>query len=222
MKKDIELEAYDDAVKYFNLTHHVFETYKHLPSFSSIYEECEQTMAIVRKKLYEQIEDIQAPLSKTKNAIDLLLQLGEKPLPLREIYLVRSKKSIEELIKSSNEYLEKEERKKELEKEKKKKEKEEEEKKDDKELSVPTEEEQLNEEEDDNAPVIVAKLSAYILPECLKQFKNYEELFITSSVHFKPEEKQKSEIQFKYYAKEVIQKFYELLSPHFAVKIFFL
>jgi len=52
LKRDIEFEAYDDAVKYFTMTHHVFETYKHLPSFSSIYEECEQTMAIVKQKLY--------------------------------------------------------------------------------------------------------------------------------------------------------------------------
>jgi hypothetical protein len=101
LSKSVELEAYSQAVKYYNKTAGILKRYDNLPSFQSIQVECKQIIQVLKEKLQTRIKDpkvvsvvihltltvVKTSTSDVIEAATLLIDLGVPPTVLRGDYL---------------------------------------------------------------------------------------------------------------------------------------
>jgi len=86
LKKAIEMGSYNQAVFYYNKTHHVLEKYSNVPSFLTILRECEEMISTLKSLLRDKIQ-ADLPLAEVVEAIGLLLDLNEPADELRKTFI---------------------------------------------------------------------------------------------------------------------------------------
>lgn len=96
LKKCIEMKAYGQAVRYYTKTRGVLEQYQHMPSFSSIHQDCQGIVQELRTKLREKFSDRESTARELAECVDLLLQLKEPPDQLCDEFLSHASKKLDE------------------------------------------------------------------------------------------------------------------------------
>ena len=112
LRKSIQLEAYTQAVRYYDVSSGVLKRYEDLPSFRAIKAECEEIIKNLKAKLLEKLkepipeaDDLQLrgaikpegpktekPISFKKKKqllgeyVDLLIRLGEQSTELMKLF----------------------------------------------------------------------------------------------------------------------------------------
>eukprot|EP01111_Echinosteliopsis_oligospora_P015116 TRINITY_DN5868_c0_g1_i1.p1 TRINITY_DN5868_c0_g1~~TRINITY_DN5868_c0_g1_i1.p1 ORF type:complete len:788 (+),score=222.09 TRINITY_DN5868_c0_g1_i1:274-2364(+) len=100
LRQCVEMEQYDQAVKYFTITSGLLSQYHHLPSFHSIHQECERIISDMRTQLKEKIADPKTQPSEVSEVATYLIDLSE-PIPsLRQLYLSSRKVGLENMLNS--------------------------------------------------------------------------------------------------------------------------
>lgn len=85
----MELEAYSQAVKYYNATSGILLRYKNLPSFHSIHQDCVKIMEDLQIKLRNIMTNGSSSSPQVTESVLLLLELGGSAKSLCSEYLQR-------------------------------------------------------------------------------------------------------------------------------------
>jgi hypothetical protein len=101
LRRSIELEAYTQAVKYYNMASGILEKHSEVASFGAIQKESNEIMEKLKTNMYKHLEYN----SKTKSRvlsenIKLLIQLGENKNELSNTFLIWHKQRLIERITS--------------------------------------------------------------------------------------------------------------------------
>eukprot|EP01133_Synstelium_polycarpum_P006098 gene6098-7063_t len=73
----IEIEAYTQAVKYYNSNNGILMQYSNIPSFQNIQTECDNIIKNMKSKLYEKLDSINTPQTEVADDAELLMELLE-------------------------------------------------------------------------------------------------------------------------------------------------
>merc|ERR1712065_115068 len=93
LNKAIELEAYSQAVKFWNSSSTILDKYNHLPSYRSIRKESEEIVRKLAKTLRLLIHEPTTDGEETAEFIGYLLDLGEKKESVRDVFLGKQGKT---------------------------------------------------------------------------------------------------------------------------------
>jgi len=94
----VELGAYAQAVQYYHRTAGILRKYNHLSSFQQILDACEHTVEQLRDRLRSIVANEETPSSEVTENIRLLLDLNESPARLRDEFLQRRGRHIEQAL----------------------------------------------------------------------------------------------------------------------------
>ncbi|EGC38671.1 hypothetical protein DICPUDRAFT_75733 [Dictyostelium purpureum] len=81
----LAMQAYNQAVKYYNSNSGILKQYSHIPSFQNIQNECDAIMKTMKEKLYERLSSLSTSQTDAVESAEVLMDL------LEPVELVRSK-----------------------------------------------------------------------------------------------------------------------------------
>eukprot|EP00003_Mantamonas_plastica_P027042 TRINITY_DN569_c0_g2_i2.p1 TRINITY_DN569_c0_g2~~TRINITY_DN569_c0_g2_i2.p1 ORF type:complete len:582 (+),score=182.07 TRINITY_DN569_c0_g2_i2:808-2553(+) len=105
MTKCLEMEAYSEAVGYWQKTSTILSTYSHLPSFEKIAKDTQAIVNTLKSRLHEKVSSKRSSGDTVAEAVELLLVLGEDPVGLRTDYLDSRVSVIQGKLEESEESL---------------------------------------------------------------------------------------------------------------------
>merc|ERR1712130_208031 len=79
LRKNIELNDYQRAVKYYQMASQILSSYQHIPSFERISTESQQIIADLKENLKKQMVQKNIAAAKQLEYAKLLLELNEQP-----------------------------------------------------------------------------------------------------------------------------------------------
>eukprot|EP01119_Soliformovum_irregulare_P019180 TRINITY_DN6020_c1_g1_i1.p1 TRINITY_DN6020_c1_g1~~TRINITY_DN6020_c1_g1_i1.p1 ORF type:complete len:758 (+),score=217.39 TRINITY_DN6020_c1_g1_i1:34-2274(+) len=98
LRKGIDLEAYSQTVKYYKTGSSILRRYSNLPSFQTILNECDAVIVDLKKILYSRIGDSKYSVTIVSESVNLLLELEENSIKLRNQYLSSRKVALEQTL----------------------------------------------------------------------------------------------------------------------------
>ncbi|KAK5578350.1 hypothetical protein RB653_008020 [Dictyostelium firmibasis] len=81
----LAMQAYNQAVRYYNSNSGILKQYSHIPSFQNIQNECDSIMKTMKDKLYERLSSLSTSQTDCVESAEVLMDL------LEPVELVRSK-----------------------------------------------------------------------------------------------------------------------------------
>jgi len=87
----LEMQAYNQAVNYYNSNSGILKQYNHIPSFQNIQTECDEIMKNMKVKLYERLSSVSTPKSDVVESAEILMNLLEPVEKVRSQYLLSRK-----------------------------------------------------------------------------------------------------------------------------------
>ncbi|EFA85926.1 hypothetical protein PPL_01158 [Heterostelium album PN500] len=95
----VEMQAYSQAVKYYNSNNGILKQYSHIPSFQNIQTECDNIINQMKLKLHEKITNIETQQTEVAEAAEMLLELLDPIDTVRSAYLQGRKQHTFALLK---------------------------------------------------------------------------------------------------------------------------
>ena len=96
LRRSIELEAYVQAVKYYNTANAILEKYSHVLSFGSIHKESIEIMSGLKDLMYQKLVEGKQTASGMGDLTKLLLQMEHPKLELVNIFINWTKGKLED------------------------------------------------------------------------------------------------------------------------------
>eukprot|EP00026_Physarum_polycephalum_P002449 Phypoly_transcript_02455.p1 GENE.Phypoly_transcript_02455~~Phypoly_transcript_02455.p1 ORF type:complete len:883 (+),score=122.81 Phypoly_transcript_02455:156-2804(+) len=95
LRMAVDMEAYGEASKYFQLITKVLARYLHIPSFKLVYDECCEYITVVSQTLKEKLIDPKLNERDSADIVQVLLNFGSAPEQLRALFLFGRTAAIE-------------------------------------------------------------------------------------------------------------------------------
>eukprot|EP00004_Rigifila_ramosa_P001733 TRINITY_DN1172_c0_g1_i2.p1 TRINITY_DN1172_c0_g1~~TRINITY_DN1172_c0_g1_i2.p1 ORF type:complete len:491 (+),score=142.78 TRINITY_DN1172_c0_g1_i2:191-1474(+) len=102
LTKCIEMEAYKQAVRYYQTSVIILEKYNDVPSFRAILTECNGIMDALKKKLKERIKSHKTSIADTAESVELLLALKESRKEVMDLYTDCRRSVMLQLLRDSD------------------------------------------------------------------------------------------------------------------------